>query len=190
MKNAIILHGTMEEHEYYDRTTPSASNSHWLPWLQNELLTHDIWAVTPEMYRAFMPDYDLWCREVERYDIGPDTALIGHSNGGGFWLRYLSERAGLRVGRVILVAPWLDPKNQKQNGFFDFTIDPSLCERVEDLIIFHSDNDMPTIQKSVAMVRGALPDAGYREFHKYGHFLYRDMKTVEFPELADVIVHA
>jgi predicted alpha/beta hydrolase family esterase len=188
MKNAIIVHGTMEKDYYYDLETPSASNGHWLPWLQNALLTHDVRAVTPEMYKAYMPDYDLWCGEVERYDIGPETALVGHSNGGGFWLRYLSDRPDLRVGRVILVAPWLDPKNQKENGFFDFTIDPYLLKRCESLTIFHSDNDMPTIQKCVAAIRDALPDVGYREFHKYGHFTQRSMGTTAFPELLEAIV--
>ena len=42
MKNAIILHGGPSKKEYYDLNMPSMSNSHWLPWLQAQLLKKDI----------------------------------------------------------------------------------------------------------------------------------------------------
>jgi hypothetical protein len=35
------------------------------------------------------------------------------------------------------------------------------------------------------MIRGAVKDIGYEEFHNYGHFCYEDLKTVEFPELVE-----
>jgi len=46
MKNAILLHGTSSKEEYYSLEYPSASNSHWLPWLQKNLLVNDVHAVT------------------------------------------------------------------------------------------------------------------------------------------------
>jgi uncharacterized protein len=42
MKNAIILHGNPSKEEYYDPKMPSMSNAHWIPWLQAQLLTHEI----------------------------------------------------------------------------------------------------------------------------------------------------
>ena len=83
MQNAIILHGAPEKEHYYDPEKPSESNAHWLPWLQKELLLRDIAAVTPEIPLSFEPKWNLWCREVARFDITPDTTLVGHSAGGG-----------------------------------------------------------------------------------------------------------
>lgn len=188
MKNAIILHGMPSREEYYDPDMPSMSNAHWLPWLQKQLLAEDIAAVTPEIPDCFDPVWEDWVREVERYDITPDTILVGHSNGGGFWVRYLSEHMELKVGKVVLVAPWLDPDKDETRGFFDFTIDPGVAARTQGMIIFHSDNDMGNVQKSVAVLRENIRGVGYREFHGYGHFTVNGMGRTDFPELLEEIV--
>ena len=188
MKNAIILHGVPNRQEYYDPAKPSMSNAHWIPWLQGQLLKHDIEAATPEVPYAYNPKWELWLKEVERYDIGPDTALVGHSTGGGFWVRYLSERPDLKVGKVILVAPWLDPDGDETDGFFDFEVDGALASRTQGLIVFNSDNDMGNIHKSVAIIRDRIADVGYREFHKYGHFTSEDTGSNEFPELLEALL--
>lgn len=107
MKNAIILHGKSGpgEQEYYNPDFPAASNSHWIPWLQKQLMIRDIYAQTPEVPNSWKPDYATWCKEFERYDITPETVLVGHSCGGGFLVRWLSERPDVRVDKVVLVAP-------------------------------------------------------------------------------------
>ncbi len=186
MTNAIILHGKPSKEEYFDPSLPNESNRNWLPWLQKQLILRNIKADTPEVPSAFDPKWDVWCKEVERYQIGPETILIGHSCGGGFWIKYLSLHPKLRVGKVILVAPWIDPDGDETNGFFDnFTIDNKIAERTKGLVIFHSDNDMGNVHKSVAILKESLENVQYREFHKYGHFCYEDMGTDEFPELAE-----
>jgi predicted alpha/beta hydrolase family esterase len=188
MKNAILLHGQPSREEYYNPDYPSTSNAHWFPWLQKQLLIHDIAAATPEVPQSFRSDWEIWRKEVERYEITPETILVGHSTGGGFWVRYLSEHPELRVGKVVLVAPWLDPDGDEAGDFFEFEIDPNLVLRTDGLIIFHSDNDMGNVHKSVAMLRERIKDLRYREFHNYGHFCVKDMNTTEFPELLKEVV--
>jgi predicted alpha/beta hydrolase family esterase len=191
MKNAIILHGKPDpgQEEYYNPTFPSSSNAHWLPWLQKQLIINNIAAQTPEIPNAWKPDYATWQKEFERYDITPQTILIGHSCGAGFFVRWLSEHPDIHVDTVALVAPSLGI-DWDNTGFFDFEIDPRFAERVERLIIFVSDDDRAAIQQSVHKIRDAIPTAGYREFHGYGHFCFSDMNTVEFPELRDEILAA
>lgn len=183
MRNAIIVHGKPTKKEFYDKSTPSESNAHWLPWIQSQLIKRDIHAVTPEMPRPYQPKWDEWVREVERYEIGPETILVGHSCGGGFWVRYLSERPQLTVGKVVLVAPWLDPSGTIKSGFFNFDIDPRIAERTTGLTIFSSDNDMGNVLKSVAEIRQKVEGVHYKEFKGYKHFCYEDMGTDKFPEL-------
>jgi predicted alpha/beta hydrolase family esterase len=181
--NAIIVHGTLSKRDYYDPLTPSPSNSHWYPWLQKQLIAHDIKADTPEMPHAYKPDYELWKREAQRFDIGPDTLLVGHSTGAGFWLRYLSEHLDLKVGKVVLVAPWLDPNNIKHTTFFDFAFDPDLASRTQGLTIFNSTNDHEGIQWSTQIICQVLTGWKFRSFDSWGHFMDKDMGTEQFPEL-------
>ncbi|MCA9325370.1 alpha/beta hydrolase [Candidatus Saccharibacteria bacterium] len=181
--NTIIVHGSPDSDEYYSDEFPSASNSHWLPWLQKQLMIKDIKADTPEMMFPFKPDYDHWKTEAERFEIGPDTMLVGHSCGGGFWVRYLSEHPDLKVGKVVLVAPWLDPNNVRKTDFFDFEIDPDLVKRTKGITIFNSTNDHQGIHWSVEMIRQSVKDIKYVEFDDYGHFCLEDMHTEAFPEL-------
>jgi predicted alpha/beta hydrolase family esterase len=189
MKNAIILHGLPTEEQYYSPELLSMSNLHWLPWLQKQLMNKDIKADTPEVFKSYESKWEAWVEEVERFNIGPETILVGHSAGGGFWVKYLSLNKNIRVGRVVLVGPWLDPEKDEAGGFFeDFEIDQRLAERTKGLVIFHSDNDMGNVHKSVAMIREQVEGVEYREFHNYGHFCYKDMKTVEFPELLNEVI--
>ncbi|MFI5240684.1 MAG: alpha/beta hydrolase [Candidatus Saccharimonadia bacterium] len=183
MKNAIILHGMPSKQEYYDTKAPSMSNAHWIPWLQGQLLKHDIWAATPEVPNPYDPKWDLWVKEVERFDLTPETILVGHSLGGSFWLKYLSEHNDMKVGKVVLIAP--SGLGWDGKALFDeFTIDPGLFERTKGMTIFNSDNDHKSIQQSVKEIRQQIPDIRYKEFH-LGHFTSGSMKTTEFPELLD-----
>jgi hypothetical protein len=187
MKNAIILHGTCDEEEYYSPEYPSASNFHWLPWLSKQLLIKDIHAVTPEMPHGYMPDYAVWKREFERFDITPETILVGHSCGGGFLVRWLSENTDRQVGKVVLVAPWLDPNKTKgeDNNFFDFVIDPELVSRTQGVTVFNSDDDMQAVQVSVKQIVDIITDVKLVEFQEKGHFCFSDLGGEAFPELLE-----
>ena len=134
------------------------------------------------MPRAFAPHYPTWRRELSRYDIGPETLFAAHSCGAGFLLRWLSENPDVRVGRVVLVAPWLDPSGQAP-GFFDCTLDKRVAARTAGLTIFHSADDFDDIQVSVRTLRDSLEDLTYREFEGYAHF-----GRPTFPELLAALV--
>lgn len=189
MKNAIILHGGPSKEEYYDLEAPSMSNAHWIPWLQGQLLKHDIPTATPEVPHSYDRNWETWTREVERFDIGPETILIGHSTGAGFFIKYLSIHKELQVNKVILVAPWLDPDQEYTKDFFDdFEIDHDLVNRTAGITIFNSDNDQESVQKTVLIVREKIKNIDYKEFHNYGHFCFEDLKTTKFPELLEVVL--
>lgn len=189
MKNAIILHGQPSKEEYYNTQMPSMSNAHWIPWLQGQLLKNDIKAATPEVPFAFKPDWDLWVEEVERFEITPDTIIVGHSRGGDFWLKYLSENKEIRVGKVVLVAPSLGYLTENDNYFGKFDIDPSLAERTKGITLFHSANDGENMQNTAKEIRSIIKDLQYREFH-LGHFTSGSMKSTEFPELVEECLSA
>lgn len=188
MKQAIILHGTTDKEEYFDSKHPSLSNSHWLPWLQKQLLMAGWVAHTPEVAQAYEPTYDKWLAELNRYALDENTTLIGHSCGAGFLVRFLSENPDVRLDKVILVAPWLDPERKSTTSMFDFDIDPAITNRANKLTLFHSTDDFSSIQESVELIRNNIPGIQYREFDNKGHFVIGAMKTDAFPELLSLVV--
>lgn len=188
MKNAILLHGLPSKDEYYNDQYPSASNSHWFPWLQKHLMVHGIKADTPEIFHVYDALYEEWVKEVERFDITPTTSLVGHSMGSGFWIRYLSEHPDLAVDKVILVAPWLNIDHERDITFFDFEIDSTITGRTKKLVIFYSDNDSQGVKLTVELLQRRFPDAEFRLFPGYGHFTLKRMKTDAFPELLDTLL--
>jgi len=185
MKRAVILHGLPSDEEYHDFEGDSQSNDHWLPWLQQQLCARDILTQTPEMPNAYDPKYEEWKEEFERQVVDEDTLLVGHSCGGGFLLRWLSEE-NRTVGHLVLVAPWLD--REKVNGpLFEFDLDPSVESRIKGGIdLLYSTNDETSQQTSLEYLRQSGIDIRYHEFKDYGHFCLRDMKTREFPELLEI----
>ncbi len=190
MKTAILVPGRPDKDEYYDPTQPSNSNNHWFPWLTKQLMLHDIFTVAVEIPTPWQPRYDIWKREFERFDIDENTVLVGHSCGGGFLVRWLSENKDRRVGKVVLVAPWLNPTDDPAGDtadFFHFEIDPAIVSRTQGITIFNSDNDYPGVRQSVDIIRSKVTDIGYQEFHK-GHFCLKDLGTEAFPELLNRIL--
>jgi predicted alpha/beta hydrolase family esterase len=187
MKNAVLVHGMPSKEDYFDQGLLSESNSHWFPWLQKQLLIKNILTQTPEMPEPYKPDYEKWAREFERYDIGPQTLLVGHSAGAGFLLRWLSEHKDIKVGRLILVAPFLGFGAKIPNSFSNFMLDENLADRTAGTVIYNSDDDKSYIHRAVNVLRHSLKGANakYKEFHGYGHFTYNDMHTEAFPELLE-----
>lgn len=185
MKNAILLHGLPSKEEYYNSGTPSASNAHWFPWLQNQLLIKDIQTHTPEVFKVYEAGWDDWVNEVERYDINIDTTAIGHSMGGGFWVRYLSEHPDLKIDKVVLVAPWLNINHEDDITFFNFKLNPKILGQANKFVVFASDNDHQDIKDTVDFLISKLTNLNVKKFHNYGHFISGSMKTVEFPELLE-----
>lgn len=187
MSNAVLIHGITEDWEYLSDKYPSLSNSHWFPWLQKQLTMKGILTQTPEMPDATNPAYENWKSEFERYDVNEDTLLVGHSCGGGFLTRWLSEN-DKRVKKLVLVAPWLDPKNTKNKNFFNFKIDSNLPDRIEEIHIFVSEDDDDDILESVEIIKKGLSNINLHTYKDKGHFNYGAMKTDEFPDLLEALL--
>ncbi len=172
-----------DREEYYSPSGQTMSNSHFIPWLQKELQVRDVKADAPEMPHAYQPDYATWVREFERFDVTPETVLVGHSCGAGFLVRWLSEHRDVVVAKVVLVAPWLNTESEVATDIFAFVIDGSLPMRTS-VVVFESTNDDNYVQKSVAKLHQELPGAAYRVFENHGHFTAGDI-GLTFPALLE-----
>ena len=187
MKNAIIIHGMPSKDEYLNPLNPSPSHNHWFPWLQRQLILNNILTQTPEMPTPYEAHYEKWDSVIAQFDVNEETILIGHSLGGGFLVRWLSENK-IKVGRVVLVAPWLDPNKELSTGFLDFSIDREFPNRTEDTTIFISHDDDQEELTSFEILKEVVVGLKIREFDGKGHFILEHMATDEFPELRDYLL--
>ncbi len=188
MKTAVILHGKPSKEEYLDPNRPSPSNAHWLPWLQRQLLLSGILAQTPELPEPYEPDYGKWSDVFQRFPIDADAILVGHSCGGGFLVRWLSEHR-IQVGKVALVAPWIDPNcNRAPAMFKGLQIDAGLVARTRGVELFMSLDDGEEILDSAAVLESTVKGIQLRRFNDRGHFTSGDRRTEAFPELRDFVI--
>lgn len=187
MKNAIIIHGKPKKEIYYSDQFPSSSNFAWIPWLQKQLIINDIKADTPEMPHAYEPNYKLWKREFERFDIGKETSLVGHSAGGAFLLRWLSENQSTFVDKVALVAPSFHTKENEKTEFLEYELSQSLGERANNIFLFISDNDSVLSQKNAKTISERIKTIKVINCLGYGHFIPEHMGKSSFEELFKVL---
>jgi predicted alpha/beta hydrolase family esterase len=191
MKHALLIHGWPNKAEYYNPQHPTASNSHWFPWLSKQLMNRDIHTVAIEMPKAYYPEYEIWKRELERFEPDQNTILVGHSCGAGFLVRYLSEN-NIKVGKLILVAPWLGimfgDNKPFDKSFFDFKIDQNLTAKTTSTTLVESTNDMPQIQESAKILKTSIDNLKILTLKNKGHFTFEDLGTIEFPELLEDIL--
>lgn len=180
MKQVILIHGAPYEKEFYNPEKPTPSNGCWLPWVQKQLSLKGLLCQALEFPRPYDPIYEEWLKVMEYISIDPETILVGHSCGGGFLIRYLSEHPEKLPGKVILVAPWLDTDHELTTPFFNFEIDSQLTERTE-LHVLMSADDGPQLD-SFKIVREKLPNAIFHEFTDKGHFT---RSTI--PEIMDLL---
>lgn len=189
MKQCIIIHGQPDKEEYLSDDYPSPSNNHWIPWLQKQLSIKDISTQTPEILEAYNPQYDIWKTAFENYPINEETIVVGHSTGAGFILRWLSENKGKTVGKVVLVAPWIDPEGELEEDFFkSSSFDTELVSRTSGTTIFLGEDDSKDVHDSTEFILENITGIKVLRFENRGHFIIQDMGTEEFPELLDIIL--
>lgn len=185
MKTLIVIHGRPEKEEYFDPSFPSPANSHWLPWLKKELEARGFIVHIPEMPVPYQPVYEDWKKVFEEFPLDSETVLIGHSRGGGFILKWLSEH-DIEVGQVFLVAPSIMPSPGITFWFSDSDIDPNLTAKTKGITVFYSTDDEDGIMQSVEKIKSTIKDIIIREFTDKGHFTAEDGVS-EFPELLEEI---
>lgn len=188
MNKAIILHGKPGKQEFYNAHGSSQSNSHWLPWLQQQLIVRGILAQTPELPAPYEPVYEDWKKIFEQLQPDENTILVGHSCGGGFLVRWLSENKDINVGKVVLVAPSLGLDWDYVLEFTQFEIDPDLVNRTKGVSLLCSDDDKPGIIEAKDRFKAAIKNLEVIDFSNKGHFTEHSLQSIEFPELLDIIM--
>ena len=94
-----------------------------------------------------------------------------------------------KISMLVLVAPWAitDKNTSARRAFYEHPIDPTIKDQVETIIYFTSDNEDPDGKESLRMIHEMI-GGKIIELPGKGHYTFRDMHTVEFPELIEQVI--
>lgn len=186
--NCIIIHGCPADEEKAMDPETRTYDKHWLPWTREQLNARGIKTEMPLMPEPWAPDYEKFKKEFEKYAVSENTILIGTSCGCAFLVRWLGETQQ-KIKKLILVAPWKFPDQNKemQKDFYIYPIDGEIKNRIGEIVMFTADNEAEAGKKSLQIFHAAL-GGEIIELKGRGHYLLRDMGTVEFPELIEIVL--
>ncbi|MDP3997680.1 MAG: alpha/beta hydrolase [Candidatus Andersenbacteria bacterium] len=139
----------------------------------------------PNATNARYAEWSLWFERCVAF-VGGGVILIGHSLGGIFLAKYLSENDfPKKIKATLLVAaPFSD--TVEGESLADFALPSSLTKLTEQggkICLFHSQDDPVVSFAHARQYQEALPQARLIEFKDKGHF-----KQSEFPELAELVL--
>ncbi len=157
---------------------------HWKYWLGEQLTDYEV--VIPKFPNSNNAKYDEWALYFSKLlpFLRSDATLVGHSLGGIFLARYLSEHADtLHFDKVILLAAPYDDTTSETLATFELTDSiEHLKETAEAFYVFHSRDDKVVPVAEAEKYKKILPDAVVTLFDDRNHF-----NTPNFPELLNAI---
>jgi len=156
-------------------------------WKDNlaESLGDDFEVIMPSMPAKQNAKYIEWKIWFEKFIpfLKDNAMLVGHSLGGLFLAKYLSEnRFSVRIKALFLIAAPFDNEG-KEYSLADFDLDGDLSKiknQTEKIFIYHSEDDFVVDFTDSEKYKKALPEAEMVIFNDRGHFLGED-----FPELIE-----
>lgn len=149
-------------------------------------LGQDFELIAPSMPSSQNAKYAEWVLWFEKHLplFEGDVILIGHSLGGVFLAKYLSQRdLPVRVKQLHLVAAPIE--DTPDESLCDFNFDDvenlrAVNAKVDEIFIYHSEDDPVVPFKDGVAYAHYLQDAEFVRFLGRGHFLGE-----EFPELVE-----
>ncbi len=155
----------------------------WKTTLQQKL-GEDYDVLMPQMPNKTNCRYNEWKIWFERMFpfLNSEVILLGHSLGGMFLTKYLTENDfPKQINGLFLIAP---PHN-KTAEIGDFILPKSfdrLSEQVKNIFFYYSKDDVIVPFSELAEFQKQLPEAEAFTFEDRGHF-----NQEEFPELVELL---
>ena len=145
-------------------------------------LGNDYDVLTPKMPNATNAQYkewQLWFGNILT-KIHGDIILIGHSLGGAFLLKYLSENTiKNKINALFLIAAPIESEKDEYLGEFTKPDDTSnILHQTKKIYIMHSEDDKVVPYTQSQSLHKSIPGSELMTLQDYGHF-----NKEHFPEL-------
>ena len=138
----------------------------------------------PNSKNARYPEWKIWFEKTFHL-LSEEVVLIGHSLGGIFLAKYLSENSFPKsISQLHLVAAPYDTEVIK-DSLADFALNNTVekvSEKVKNIFLYQSKDDTAVAYEDVLKYKKDLHEAELIEFENRGHFTQED-----FPELIERI---
>jgi len=180
MKNALILHGTANNH-----------TGNWFPWLTRELEKRGYRVFCPDLPQAERPNIGRYTEYIlSNWRFDNESIIVGHSSGAVEILGLLPQISNdVVIAKAILVAGFTDSLGDTKSELFLTPFDyPSIRKKARKFIFFHSDTD-PYVPLSHGEKLHALLGGELIVVRDQGHFnLEKGPQYKEFPMLLEKIL--
>ena len=195
-KQVVVIHGgdTFETYEEYlnflrnykiDIERYRSGKDDWKPWLRQRLGSdyEVIQPIMPNKTNAQFNEWKLWFEKFFPF-LNEGVVLVGHSLGGVFLAKYLSEnKFPKKIKAVFLVGAVYD-KDDEGYPVVSFALPASLNLQTDEIYLYHSKDDPVVPFSALEQYKKALPKAQTRVFNDRGH-----LNQEEFPELVEDILN-
>ena len=193
-KQVVIIHGgdTFATQEIYldflrkyeiNIERYKTDKDDWKPWIR-KMLQENYEVIIPQMPNRTNCKYEEWKLWFEKFVpfLNDEVILIGHSQGGIFLAKYLSENQfPIRVRAVMLVSAPYD-KDSEGYPVLSFSLPTTLNLQTGQVYLYHSKDDPVVPFSALEQYRRALPEAVIRIFEDRQH-----LNQEIFPELLEDI---
>jgi len=194
-KQVLVIHGgdtfdTYEEYlvflNDYEIDLEKSKIKRWKETLA-EKLGEDFEVISPKMPNSMNAKYKEWKIMFEKYFpiLNDNLIIVGHSLGGTFLVKYLSENDFPKeILATFLVSPCYDDIGTDYS-LCDFALSQSLEKLKEQggkIFLIHSKDDKIVPFKDFEKYKKDLPEAETMIFEDRGHF-----DQSEFPEIVEKI---
>jgi len=189
-KQIVIIHGgttfdTYEEYMTYlnscEVTLENINKKDWKDFLSSKLPEFEIiYPKMPNAKNARYQEWKIWFEKLFPF-LNDGVILVGHSLGGIFLVKYLSENNfPKKIKSVHLVAAPYDTEHCKES-LADFALPKNLAnftKQTRKIFLYQSKDDTVVPYIDVEKYKRDIPNATLEIFEDRGHFLQED-----FPEL-------
>ena len=155
----------------------------WRNWIAEQLPDHDVLLPSmPNKQNAKYEEWSLYFSKIVPF-LEPSAILVGHSLGGIFLAKYLSEHPPVEpyAKLILLATPYSDETNESLDGF---TIDSAknLPNVAREIHLMHSEDDPVVPVAELEHYAADIPTAIVHRFIDKHHFI-----GSTFPELLELI---
>jgi predicted alpha/beta hydrolase family esterase len=193
-KQILLIHGGNVFDKYedyinylqnYKLTLERLTKKDWKDTLQDKLSDFEvIFPTMPNKQNAKYSEWKIWFEKIIPF-LENDVVLIGHSLGGIFLAKYLSENDfPVKISSTHLVAAPFEP-NDLHEPLGDFALEKGLkmfAEQGGEIYLYFSKDDPSVPFNHLSKFKELLPNANEVIFEDRGHF-----KQKEFLELIENI---